>query len=61
MIVIIDYLSYFEILFSIYIIIIIIKFKQYCICQGNYRRCVAYRDNYPFINMISFIKDKNNK
>ena len=42
----------------IIIIIIIIRFRQ---CQGNYRSSVAYRDNYPFINMISFIIDKNNK
>ena len=42
----------------IIIIIIIIRFRQ---CQGNYRCSVAYRDNYPFINMISFIIDKNNK
>ena len=40
------------------IIIIIIRFRQ---CQVNYRSSVAYRDNYPFINMISFIIDKNNK
>ena len=40
------------------IIIIIIRFRQF---QGNYRSNVAYRDNYPFINMISFIIDKNNK
>ena len=40
------------------IIIIIIRFRQF---QGNYRINVAYRDNYPFINMISFIIDKNNK
>ena len=39
-------------------IIIIIRFRQ---CQGNYKSSVAYRDNYPFINMISFIIDKNNK
>ena len=36
----------------IYIYIIIIRFRQ---CQGNCRISVAYRDNYPFINMISFI------
>ena len=41
----------------IYIIIIIIRFRQ---CQGNYRSSVAYRDNYPFINIICFIIDKNN-
>ena len=42
----------------IIIIIIIIIFRQ---CQGNYRSSVAYQDNYPFINMISFIIYKNNK
>ena len=44
--------------YFILIYIIIIKCRQ---CQGNYRSSIAYRDNYPFINMISFIIDKNNK
>ena len=37
------------------IIIIIIRFRQ---CRGDYRSGVTYRDNYPFINTISFIIDK---
>ena len=45
-------------LYIIIIISIIIRFRE---CQGNYRSSVAYRDNYPFINMISLIIDKNNK
>ena len=44
--------------FVISIIIIIIRFKQ---CQGNCRNSVAYRDNYPLINMISFIIDNSYK
>ena len=40
----------------IIIIIIIIRFRQ---CQGNCRSSVAYQDNYPFINMISFIIDNS--
>ena len=42
----------------IFFIIIIIRFMKY---QGNCRSSVAYRDNYPFINMISFIIDNSYK
>ena len=43
---------------KILLLLFIIRFRQ---CQGNYRSSVAYRDNYPFINKISFIIDNNNK
>ena len=52
------YAFFIVLIIIIIIIIIIIRFRQY---QGNYRSSVAYRDNYPFINMISFNIDKNNK
>ena len=41
----------------IYIYIIIINIIRFMQCQGNCRSNVAYRDNYPFINMTSFIID----
>ena len=41
-----------------YIVVIIIRCRQ---CQGNCRSNVAYRDNHPFINMISIIIDKSYK
>ena len=42
-------------------ILLLLSDLGYARVINNYRSNVAYQDNCPFINMISFIIDKSNK